>query len=95
MAATMVVTVVRAGDQRETFTVKPATIVAFERHFGVGLGALSTDARMEYIYWLTWEAERRSGAVVKPFDGWLEDVEDVELADDADPLEVPAATPVS
>lgn len=89
----MVVTVVREGDQRSTYHIKPATIVSFERHFGTGLGALSTDARMEYIYWMAWEAERRTGVVVKPFDGWIEDVEDVELADDA-PL-TQGATPGS
>jgi hypothetical protein len=48
---------------------------------------------MEYIYWMAWEAERRTGVVVKPFDGWIEDVEDVELADDA-PL-TQGATPGS
>lgn len=71
-----------------TYTVKPVTIVAFERHFGVGLGAMATDGKMEYVYWLGWHSEKAAGKVVKPFDDWLDGVTSVDLVeDDATPLD--------
>ncbi len=95
MATLMKVTVERAGGERDTYTVKPVTVVAFERQFGVGLGSLSHDPKMEYIYWLAWDAERRSGKVVPTFDSWLENIEAVDSEDEPDPFTSPGATPVS
>lgn len=58
----------------------PSVIVAFERHFKVGLaGALSADQKMEHVYWLAWKGMHASGRVVKPFDQWLDTIENVEL----------------
>jgi hypothetical protein len=40
---------------------------------------------MEYVYWLAWKAMQDSGAVVKPFEQWLDTVKSVEMvgADDS------------
>jgi hypothetical protein len=73
------VKVITAADEY-TLPVKPRTVLAFERKFGMGLAkAFGTDQRHEHIYFLGWEAMRSSGHVVKPFDSWLEEIEEVEL----------------
>ncbi len=94
MAALMRITVEHVGGDRATYTVLPVTVVAFERHFAVGLGAIATENRMEYVYWLAWDSERRSGKTLPPFDTWLETVAEVEAEDEAAPLD-PASSPVS
>lgn len=74
------------------YTVGPKIQVAFEREFKVGLPkAFSADQKMEHLYWLAWkcaaEEARTGGPAVKPFDGWLDAVESVEVVGvDADPL---------
>lgn len=71
---------VTIGDQSHVFPVKPRTVLAFERKFGMGMAkAFGTDQRHEHIYFLGWEAMRSSGHVVKTFELWLDEVEDVEL----------------
>ena len=96
MAAALLRVVIEYADGTTShLVVKPATVVAFEREHNVGLGALSTDRRMSYIYWLAWDAEKRTGKVVKPFDGWLDEIVDVDLEDDAAPLGPAAPTPLS
>jgi hypothetical protein len=82
----MRVTVEKADGTEETYVVKPATIVAFERQFAVGLGSLGESGRMEYVYWLAYDCEKRSGKVVKPFDGWLDELVDVSVDEEAAPL---------
>jgi hypothetical protein len=69
------------------YAVSPRVQVAFEREFKLGLPqAFTTQQKMEHIYWLSWKAQQSSGAVVKPFDGWLETVESVEMIEAASPL---------
>ena len=41
---------------------------------------------MEHLYWLGWKAQQSSGVVVKPFDGWLDTVESVEVVEADSPL---------
>lgn len=80
--------VVRPGGDEKTYAIIPKVVVAFERQFGVGIGrAFQEQQKAEHLYWLAWKAEQASGAVVKPFDDWLDNVNDVELIeDDAAPL---------
>jgi hypothetical protein len=71
---------VTIADQNHVFPVRPRTVLAFERKFGMGMAkAFGTDQRHEHIYFLGWEAMRSSGHVVKPFETWLDEVEEVEL----------------
>lgn len=64
------------------YQVGPKVQVAFEREWKVGLPkAFSAEQRMEHMYWLAWKAQQASGAVVKPFDGWLDQVENVEVVE--------------
>jgi hypothetical protein len=69
------------------YPISPKVQVAFEREWKVGLPkAFSNDQKMEHLYWLGWKAQQSSGAVVKPFDGWLEGVDSVEIVEDESPL---------
>ena len=86
MGAQMKITVEKTDGSKTTVSVLPKTIVAFERHFGVGLGALATESKMEHVFWLAWDASHVAGQVVKPFDDWLADVVDVEPEEDQVPL---------
>ncbi len=74
-----------------SYPITPKVIVSFERHFKVGLqAAFLQDQHMEHTFWLGWEAERAAGQIVKPFDGWLDDIARVELVDEAAPLDATA-----
>lgn len=72
------------------YTVGPKVQVAFEREFKLGLPvAFSREQKVEHLYWLGWKAAHAAGEVVKPFDGWLENVESVEIVEvDPGPLSV-------
>ena len=66
--------------------VTPRAAVNFERHFKISLTkAISEQQMMEHIYYLAWECVRLSGRVVKPFDGWLEEVLQVTFIADEEP----------
>ena len=71
--------------------VTPRAAVNFERHFKMPFTKLfGGDLSFEHLYWLAWECVRLSGRVVKPFDGWLEDLQNVGWEfgeDEPDPLD--------
>jgi len=74
--------VVRADGETD-YRLNPAVVVAFERQFKMGIGkAFATEQKAEHLYWLAWKAEQASGAVVKPFDGWLETIADVQMVEE-------------
>jgi len=69
-----------------TVPVTPRAAVNFERHFKVSLTkAITEQEMMEHWFYLAWECVRLSGRVVKPFDGWLEDVQSVQFVGDSEP----------
>ena len=79
--------VITADGTATNYEVGPKVQVAFEREWKVGLPkAFTNDQKMEHLYWLGWKAQQSSGAVVKPFDGWLDTVESVEVVDADSPL---------
>lgn len=70
------------------FVVTPKVQVEFERHFKIGVGkAFQQEQRVEHMYWLAWKAVHAAGHNVKPFDSWLDAVVDVQMVDDAAPLD--------
>jgi hypothetical protein len=78
---------VTTGDGGGEYEVGPKVQVAFEREWKVGMPkAFQTEQRMEHMYWLAWKAQQSSGVVVKPFDGWLDTVEKVEVVEGESPL---------
>jgi hypothetical protein len=69
-----------------TLPISPRAAVNFERHFGMALSrAISEDGKFEHLYYLAWECVRLSGRVVKPFDGWLEEVKSAKFVVDDEP----------
>jgi len=69
-----------------TLPISPRAAVNFERHFGLALSkAISEDTRFEHVYYLAWDSVRLSGRVVKPFDGWLEEVKSAKFVVDEEP----------
>ena len=75
-----------AGDTNE-YQVGPKVQVAFEREWKTGLPkAFSSEQRMEHMYWIAWKAQHAAGVPVKPFDSWLDTVENVEVVEGDRPL---------
>jgi ribulose bisphosphate carboxylase small subunit len=69
------------------YQVGPKVQVAFEREWKVGLPkAFGDQQRLEHLYWIAWKAVEASGAVVKPFDAWLDTVQSVEMVGQDGPL---------
>lgn len=81
---------VEHGGEMIDVKVTPRAAVNFERNFKMPFTKLfSGDLAMEHVYWLAWECVRLTGRVVKPFDGWLEDLVNVGWVfaeDEPDPL---------
>ncbi len=74
------------SDGRKVMAVaKPKDFVAFERQFGKSIAEWRTGATMESLYYLAWSPLHRSGLEPKDFDGFLDGIDDVELADDEEP----------
>jgi hypothetical protein len=65
-----------------TVSISLKTAIAFEREFKTTLaGAFSDNPSIEHICWLAWTATRESGRVVKLFDEWVSEVQDITLVD--------------
>lgn len=66
--------------------ITPKSAIDFERHFKMGLPkAFTTEQKMEHLFWLGWACVKATGRVVKPFDSWLEQVQNVELVANTEP----------
>lgn len=82
------VRVIRDDGTSDLYPVRPKTIVAFERNFKIGLSnAFTKEQKQEHVYWLGWDAEKSSGAVVKPFESWLDGILSVEIEAEKLPLD--------
>lgn len=70
------------------YEITPAIEYAFENHAKMGFHkALIELQRQSDVYWLCWEAIRRSGQTVKPFgDAFLETLKSVDVLE-SDPLD--------
>lgn len=70
------------------YEITPLIEFAFEQYAKKGFHkALLEDQKQSDIYWLCWEAQRRSGVTVKPFgEQYLETLKNVEVLE-SDPLE--------
>jgi hypothetical protein len=74
---------ITTADNEQVVQVTPRAAINFERHFKIALSkALTDDQRMEYIYFLAYEALKATGATVKLFDGWIDTVHNVEFVFD-------------
>lgn len=70
------------------YEITPLLEYSFEQHFKKGFHkALLEDQMQSSIYWLCWEAIRRSGETVPPFgEKFLETIAGVEVLE-SDPLD--------
>jgi len=68
------------GDSREV-VANAADMVAFESKFDKSISVLSTDARMSYLLFLAYSAEKRSGNTKEAFEKWCESIEQVGAKD--------------
>jgi hypothetical protein len=69
------------------YEITPLIEYAFEQYAKMGFHkALLQEQKQSDIYWLCWEAQRRSGVTVKPFgEQYLETLKNVEVLE-SDPL---------
>jgi hypothetical protein len=79
--------VTRADNSVSEFEITPVIEYAFEQHAKMGFHkALIELARQTDVYWLCWEAIRRSGETVPPFgEKFLETIKSVDVLE-SDPL---------
>jgi hypothetical protein len=79
--------VTRADNSVTEYEITPTLEVAYEAHVKKGWHkSMLEDGRQTDVYWLCWEAIRRSGETVKPFgDEFLETLKSVEVLE-SDPL---------
>lgn len=79
--------VTRADNSVTEFEITPVIEYAFEQHAKMGFHkALIELSRQTDVYWLCWEAIRRSGETVPPFgEKFLETIKGVEVLE-SDPL---------
>ena len=80
--------VTRADGSVNEYEITPVIEYAFEQHAKKGFHkALLEDQKQSDIYWIVWEATRRSGETVKPFgEAFIETLANVEVLS-SDPLE--------
>lgn len=82
-------TVVTADDR---WTVAPtmATVIGAEKQFGESAQVMFADGNVSItkMAWLAWEQTRADGIAVKPFEDWVKSLVDLEMDNDAVPLDV-------
>ena len=79
--------VTRADGQTTEYEITPLLEYSFEQYAKKGFHkALLEDQKQSDIYWLVWEAVRRSGETVKPFgEDFIATLKGVEVLE-SDPL---------
>ena len=79
--------VVRIDGSTNEYEITPIIEYAFEQHRNMGFHkALISEQRQGDVYWLCWEAIRRSGETVKPFgEDFISTLKSVDVLE-SDPL---------
>jgi hypothetical protein len=67
--------------------ITPAIEFAFEKYYKIGfLKAFREEEKQSHLFYLAWEALRRSGVTVKPFgEEFVATLDSVEVVEDQDP----------
>jgi hypothetical protein len=77
---------VTVDDEEIVAPITPKCAIEFERHFKMGLPkAFTQEQKMEHLFWLGWACVKATGRVIKPFDSWLDQVQNVEMVIDNEP----------
>jgi hypothetical protein len=79
--------VTRTDGAVQEYEITPVIEYAFEQHFKEGFHKSLIEKQMQSsVYWICWEAIRRSGEVVKPFgEDFIATLKSVEVLE-SDPL---------
>lgn len=80
--------ITRASGEVEIYPITPSIEVAFERHAKGGFSKVfREEEKATHIYYLAWEAIKRSGEVVALWDTdqFLDTLKSVEVVDDNHP----------
>lgn len=70
----------------------PADQVAFERHYGVGIGKFEQEERVEWVLYLLWKAYAREHSPSMDFEAFLSDLAEFDLPDEEEAPD-PTVTP--
>jgi len=68
------------GEPKE-ITCSAKDLVAFEEKYNRSVARLQDEFKITDLLYLAWHSEKRTNAVKKEFDGWLDDVDSVEVSD--------------
>ena len=82
---------VTINDTQHEVPIKPADLVAFERKYAVSWEAVQEAPKIEYMFFLAWNASRRTGLTEDDFGTWLDQVDDLDPIEEA-PLEPSAVS---
>ena len=69
------------GEEFEVTAIVP-DFIAWERHSKKKISDLVTNIAIEDMAFLAHSALKRKGEKVKPFDGWIAEVEEIGMADE-------------
>jgi hypothetical protein len=67
-------TIIFADGTEKTVTAVAADLVAFEERFDMSIAQLEKNVRMTHLFFLGWNAMRRTGETKDEFDKWIEGV---------------------
>lgn len=71
----------------------PADQVAFERHYGIGIGKFEEEERVEWVLFLIWKSYAREQAPAMDFEAFLADLAEFDLPEDETPDPTPTPPP--
>jgi len=69
--------------EESLLTTLPADFIAWERHTKRKISDLSEGIAMEDLAFLAYSIIKRQGVIVKPFDSWINSIEDIEPKEEA------------
>jgi hypothetical protein len=69
------------GEELEATAIVP-DFIAWERHSKKKISDLVSNVAIEDMAFLAYTAIKRTGEKLKPFDGWIAEVENIEMSDE-------------
>lgn len=91
----MEITVTYDDDRTVEVRPTPYNIVAFERHYKIGVGELRKDPKTEHVLWMAWHRLNQIGQEAADFETFLQKLGPIDgVSYDANPpLPPPAVSP--
>jgi hypothetical protein len=73
-------------------TIRPSSLVAFERHYGTTWADVEKDPKIEHVFFLAWDASKRQKLHDLEFLEWLDGCDDIDPVDEPDPTEAASSS---